>query len=498
MVHYVKTSNGPSTNNIKWGPFQSLITTTENGVHTTIGNIGGIGQGGGASPIGWLAVLLVMIQTYSKYTSGITLADPLGIYSLVLFLISYVDDNTLVQTFDSNATMPSILAQLQFCLKKWHNILKITGGDLALEKCTFCILKWQWNGATAKLETIATSPGVLKVDNTEITCLEPDRGTRVLGVCMAMNGSFDDELAYRQKQSKTMASKLYKSGLSHTDAYMVYATRFCPATEYPLRVTTFSKKELESVQKPFIHLLLPKIGLNQHTPLAVIHGPMLCGGLSITPLEEIQIIKHFQAFQSHIRQNDNIGKGYKIQLMVQQLEIGCGTLFLNTNPNNFPYVTKKTRLGYLWHQCYRFSIKVSLKQEWNISGPDSHSETVMDHIVKLFPITHKKRVPLLQRINACRIYLRVLWVSDLLLDPDDTIMDNDIIHGRKINTRSSLQFPYQGRPSQQDFELWKDCVYKCFCTICPVRTTGGVVVRSIFGQTQIHDNNFTERSDYEI
>jgi hypothetical protein len=119
--------------------------------------------------------------------------------------------------------------------------------------------------------------------------------------CDHWEKSFDDELTYRQKQSKTMVSKLYKSGLSHTDVYMVYATRFCPAAEYPLQVTTFNKTEMESVQKPFIHLLLPKIGLNRHTPLAVIHGPMLRGGLGITPLEEIQIIKHFQAFQSHIR-----------------------------------------------------------------------------------------------------------------------------------------------------------------------------------------------------
>jgi hypothetical protein len=141
---------------------------------------------------------------------------------------------------------------------------------------------------------------------------------------------------------------------------------------------------------------------------------------------------------------------------------------------------------------------VSLKQVWNIPGPDGHSETVMDHIVKLFLITHKKRVLLLRRINACRVYLRVLWVSDLLLDPDDTVMDTDIINGRKINNRSSLQYPYQGRPSQRDFELWKDCMYKCFYTICPASTaTDGVVVRSIFGQTQVHDNNFTEHSDYE-
>jgi hypothetical protein len=183
--------------------------------------------------------------------------------------------------------------------------------------------------------------------------------------------------------------------------------------------------------------------------------------------------------------------------MVQQLEIGCGTLFLNTNPSDYPYVTKKTRLGYLWHQCYRFSITVSLKQVWNISRPEGHSETIMNHIVKLFPLTHKKRIPLLRRINACQLYLRVLWVSDLLLDPNETVMYTDIINRRKINTRSSLQYPHLGRPTQSDFKLWKDCVYKCFCTICPASIdTDRVVVWSIFGPTQLPNHNFAEHSDY--
>jgi hypothetical protein len=497
MVHHVKTSRGPSINNIRWGPHQSTTTIVQNGIHSTVGNIGGIGQGGGASPIGWLAVLLVMIQTYSKYTSGITLTDPMGMFSLALYLISYVDDNTLVQRFEHDQGMPSILEQLQFCLKKWHNILKITGGDLALEKCTFCILKWRWKGSKATLETITSAPGVLTVDNTEIQRLEPDRGTRVLGVRMAMNGSFSDELLYRRQQSKTMAGKLYKSGLSHTDAYMVYATRFSPAAEYPLKVTTFSKREMESIQKPFIHLLLPKLGLNRHTPLAVIHGPMFRGGLGITPLEEIQIVKHFTSFQSHMRRNDNIGKGLQIQLMVQQLEIGCGKLFLNTNPNDYPYATKRTRLGYLWQQCFRFSITVSLQQDWSLAGSEGNSDTIMDHIVLLFPLSHKKRIPLLQRINACRIYLKVVWVSDLLLDPDDTVMDVELIRGNKVNTGSPLQFPYQGKPTRADFELWKDCVYRCFCKLCPhPYQDGQTLVRSIFGPTQRVNNNFSDKSDY--
>jgi hypothetical protein len=47
MVHYVKTSTGLSKDNIKWGPYQETITSTNNGIRTTFGNIGGIGQGGG-------------------------------------------------------------------------------------------------------------------------------------------------------------------------------------------------------------------------------------------------------------------------------------------------------------------------------------------------------------------------------------------------------------------------------------------------------------------
>jgi hypothetical protein len=103
---------------------------------------------------------------------------------------------------------------------------------------------------------------------------------------MAMNGSFKDELEYRIGQSKSMGARLYKSWLSGTDSL-----------EYPLMITTFTKTQLEKIQKPFVHLLLPKIELNHHAPLAVIHGPMFRGGLGLIKLEEQQIIKHFSAFQ---------------------------------------------------------------------------------------------------------------------------------------------------------------------------------------------------------
>jgi hypothetical protein len=72
MVHRVKTNRGISKGFTCWGPSQQIITmTTTASALKLIGNIGGIEQGGGASPVGWLAVLLVMMLTYSKFVSGV-------------------------------------------------------------------------------------------------------------------------------------------------------------------------------------------------------------------------------------------------------------------------------------------------------------------------------------------------------------------------------------------------------------------------------------------
>jgi hypothetical protein len=90
---------------------------------------------------------------------------------LALYVISYVDDNTLVESFSCDQSLAAILTNLQNCIKLWHRILRITGGDLALEKCTFCVMKGKWKDGTASLETPVIDPGHLVVTETTITRL---------------------------------------------------------------------------------------------------------------------------------------------------------------------------------------------------------------------------------------------------------------------------------------------------------------------------------------
>ena len=59
------------------------------------GPIGGVGQGGGASPIIWLAVLIIMLEAYRKTNKGISVIDRITGLQLLFWIISYVDDNSI-------------------------------------------------------------------------------------------------------------------------------------------------------------------------------------------------------------------------------------------------------------------------------------------------------------------------------------------------------------------------------------------------------------------
>ena len=51
--------------------------------------------------------------------------------------------------------------------------------------------------------------------------------------------------------------------------------------KYPLPVTMFTTNELNEMQKKCVYRMLPKMGLNRHTPRVVIYGPRKMGGLQM-------------------------------------------------------------------------------------------------------------------------------------------------------------------------------------------------------------------------
>ena len=83
----------------------------------------------------WLTILIIMILVYKKNNKGVEILNPSTGERIKYWILSYVDDNTIVRTFENGETMEHILASLKASLLEWNELLQITGGNLSLSKC---------------------------------------------------------------------------------------------------------------------------------------------------------------------------------------------------------------------------------------------------------------------------------------------------------------------------------------------------------------------------
>ena len=78
MKHFIKTSTGVSEGYIKFSRYNKK--KIKNGTILILtGLIGGVGQGGGANPIIWMAILIILLQAYKKTQQGAKMLTTLPI-----------------------------------------------------------------------------------------------------------------------------------------------------------------------------------------------------------------------------------------------------------------------------------------------------------------------------------------------------------------------------------------------------------------------------------
>jgi len=283
----------------------------------------GWNQCNGFGPFGWFAVMLILLLCYKQYASGSKAIDSLGIMCVILHCIRFVDDNNLVQTFDNSVTVSAMFT----CMSEYT--IQITGGNIATDKSFVMLMKWKWNKGTPCLQSIEETPGDLIVDDTTITRLQPWQAERHLGLRLPLNGSSTIEYNYRVQEAKTMGDNIYNSSFDHSDAYLEYVTRWIPTIRYPLLVTTFSDKQCDDIQKPFIFRLLPKLGLNRHFPRVVLYSPIDRGGCGIYDIKVEQLSMQMTNCNGHMRRNDDAGKLITSNLRMMQVIVGTSTFFMN-------------------------------------------------------------------------------------------------------------------------------------------------------------------------
>jgi hypothetical protein len=229
-----------------------------------------------------------------------------------------------------------------------------------------------------------------------------------------------------------------------------------PTMTYGLSAMTQKSKDLEEIQRPQTHALLPNMGYNRHTPRAIVYNTTKLGGVGLKNLHTEQGISHIQYITRCWRCNNETTN--TLRALIETYIVVSG---LPTNPfedvRQLLYMSCdwiNTIQQFLVHINGRLYIKdINITKKWRICD-----KPVMEKAMRF--VDNKEK---LTAINNCRLYLQIMNIAEMTTT-DGIYILKDAFHGIKyptgakgLNThsRSTLHWPKQPKPPAKAWRIWK-------------------------------------------
>jgi len=98
---------------------------------------------------------------------------------------------------------------------------------------------------------------------------------------------------------------------------------------YPLIGHNCRASDLHPIQQPVDKEVLHLLGLSEHFPRAVLHAPLLLGGLGCSPIHAQHVVDKLILFIHHIREGGQLAELLYTSMSHTQLECGVTTPFFS-------------------------------------------------------------------------------------------------------------------------------------------------------------------------
>ena len=375
---------------------------------------------------------------------------------------AFVDDvtgyaNSFAAELNGRNVLPDVLSTMQRDATTWSRLLHTSGGKLALQKCLYYIVSWQWsNGHHSPIPAINIQPKIqLQTDNNEEAICHKDchQAHRTLGQYKTPTGDQQAQYTHMTMKSQTWLSAIREASLTRREALAAYESIWFPSLSYGLETTNLSFTELNNLQKPIINHLLPILGYNRHFPRAVVYGSKHFGGLGLKHLYITQGVKHITSFIKYYRSNNNIGKLLSISLRWLHLIAGLSYCPLRRPSLNLHHIQDKwfsTTIQFL----YETNSSIETIESIRIYNRQHDSSLIEDFL--LFEPSHTE----LTLLNQCCIFLHVTSLSDIATI-NGTSIHRNCWEGTTPNP-SPLLWPKQGPPSAKAWRVWRLYLSQCY------------------------------------
>ena len=424
--------------------------------------IHGQGQGSRAGPPTWVFVSSLLLDCMDQLANGLIFTCPKKDLFHQRTNDAFVDDvtgysNNFLEELTGPPTINKVLQRMQEDATLWSRLLHISGGKLALHKCLYYIAAWRWNRGRASFVPATTILPTISLDNGQhksaIQHYECTQAHRTLGQFKAPNGDNSTQLKHMQTKSHSWLSAIQEANLTRQEAHAAYAMIWFPSLSYGLGTTNLSYNELNQLQKPIINYILPALGYNRHLPRAVVFGSYKYGGLNMKHLYIDQGTKHVTQFLKYYRYGGSIGQLLKISLRWLHIVAGFSFCPLAKPQINYHHIEDK------WYQStirFLYECNASIITNTRIQILCRVNDScLMEDFLLAAPTA-----PEMKQLNLCRLYLRVIVLSDICECNGLTITRQCWEGIRPINT--TQLWPNQAKPPSSHWTTWRKFLARCY------------------------------------
>jgi len=238
--------------------------------------------------------------------------------------------------------------------------------------------------------------------------LEPHEAEHTLRIRLAPDGNTAAELQFCKEQTLVWAAQLTHSKVPRHINWLNFKTVLLKKVEYPLMVTTFSRKECDDILRPALNAFLPSIGVNWHFPRDMIYDHNDLLGLAIPHLYDSQGFLHMSAMLKFGASPGLTGALLRQTYEILQLEVGLSGEILMKLYSSWACLCTKLWLTHTW--------QYALEHGWDIvTGlPSLQPKCLHNQFLMEVFWNQGYQGQKLMDLNHCRLWLQVTSLANIV------------------------------------------------------------------------------------
>jgi hypothetical protein len=240
------------------------------------------------------------------------------------------------------------------------------------------------------------------------------------------------------------------SNLTREATYWAFWQFYTPKVGFSLLTLHLTQAECKRIQSPAICATLSKLHFNRCTSRAIVFGSTKYAGLDLPHLATAENVGQLRLLLGHLHFQDKTADLILIDISYIQLLVGSSTIFFNLPYDTYKWLVDDCWLTSIWAFLSTIQFQLAIKRAYIPSPQRDQDVALMD----LF-VSQKYDRKRLMALNRCRVFLRVLFLSDIC-SADGTTILHAFRKGERLTDRiSNLDWPFQPRPPRLDWLHWE-------------------------------------------